>query len=274
MFSHDSDLPNSETRGCLLHEVLAIRAGTETLLTELCSLPSVFLLTRNDTCILGSYAEPLSYKRSGRRRVAWSDALTVQFSNRRQPMMVSYRETGGDGRELDGIEMLDARHQGCLKFCRTVQASELRWTEILSSRILCRLHPESLQGMRKTNHLASFSRNPGEGSRILEHIRGHWQREMERVFANGDTLEVLVPCGVAKALLRFVPKSFSWRGVWCVLTDRKHSAHFLLTPHSSLVINEKENGIRVLDLFETPFRLSARLIVRSGKRKTQPIATV
>jgi len=247
----------------LLNQILAIAPAFEKIAAQCTRMESVFILSRNDGCILGSLASPLRYTRAGHVALAWTKDLTLRLSNRGIPLAISYGETGADGSVIDGVEFVDRQGRGCLKICRTDPVSKEQWAQMLSICGKYRLPGDTLSCLRKTNHLegsATCSHCAAE-SRV-SHPRTPSAKTLETFLCNAiddrQSIEILAPCGLAKARMTIRPHSLQWRGEWLIPTDTNTCCHLRMAPGTH-VVRRIGAASQILDIFDAGSRLVARL---------------
>lgn len=242
----------------LLNQILALAPTFERIATQCARMESVYLLSRNDGCILGSLATPLRFTRAGQVSLIWSDALTLRLSHRTIPLAVSYSETGADGSVIDGIEYVDRQGRGCLKVCRTDPVSKQQWAEMLSTCGKYRLPVDALACVRKTNHLDGPC--SGHSRHVTPRTPSALTLEtfLRSAIDHRDQIEIIAPCGFSKAHLQLRPQSLQWRGEWLIPVDASSCCHFRLAPGTRVVRREHITR-EILDIFDAGSRFVARL---------------
>lgn len=248
----------------LLNQILALTPAFEKIMPYCARMGSVFVLCRNNGCILGSLASPLHYARAGRVSLAWTGCLTLRLSHREIPMALSYSETGADGALIDGVEFIDQQRHGRLKICRTDPVSKEQWARMLSLCSQSRLPEDALDSLRKTNHL--------DGTTVCTHCaparpaptRRHLSAKIVETFLcdaidERKTIEITAPCGMARAHQVFQPHSLQWRGEWLIPTNSEACCHLRMTIGTHAVPRTR-GGREIVDIFDAGSRLMARII--------------
>lgn len=245
----------------LLNQILDLAPTFERIATQCARMESVYLLSRNDGCILGSLASPLRFTRAGQVSLMWSDELTLRLSHRTIPLAISYSETGADGSVIDGIEYVNRQGRGCLKICRTDPVSKQQWAEMLSTCGKYRLPVDALDCIRKTNHLdGTCSQCSGHSRPVTLRTPSALTLEafLRCAIDHRQQIEIIAPCGFSKARLQLRPQSLQWRGEWLIPVDAASCCHFRLAPGTH-VVRREHSSRETLDIFDAGSRFVARL---------------
>jgi len=233
-------------------------------------LGQLFLVVRNEGCLLGGLAENLQYAQVGHRTMVWTRDLSLNLSARRRPAVLAYSESGSEG-EIAGIEFFDHRGRGCLKVCRTSDVFAEDWNDLIAGLTRGVVKREALGGLRKTNHL-----NSGPCCDACQQQRSHWlakqppveeTRELLSDFVmqaihEDRRLDIYLPCGLLRAQASLSPMALNWQRKWAFVSAENSGCHLRVAEGSSVTISEKAAGISVLNLFDDWGRFAARVISR------------
>jgi len=250
--------------------VLALSPGFGDVLSAVGELGQLFLVVRNEGCLLGGLTEELSYSQIGRRTMVWAKDFNLNLSSRRCPAVLAYSESGVEG-EIAGIEFFDHRGRGCLKICRTSDVYAEDWDDLVSSLTRGVVNREALGSLRKTNHL-----NSGPCCESCRQQRAQWldtrppvenTREIlcdfiQQAIHENRRLDIQLPCGLLRAQASLSPMALNWLGKWAFVSSENSGCHLRVAEGSEVTVSEKAAGIYTMNLFDDWGRFAARVTSR------------
>jgi len=250
--------------------VLALSPGFGDVLSVVGELGQLFLVVRNEGCLLGGLADGLRYTQIGRRAMVWAQGFNLNLSARRCPAVLAYSELGVEG-EIAGIEFFDHRGRGCLKICRTSDIFAEDWEDLVAGLTRGVVKREALGGLRKTNHL-----NSGPCCESCRQQRAQWletrpdvedTREVVSDFImqaihEERRLDIHAPCGLLRAQAHMAPNALNWQGKWAFVSSETSGCHLRVAEGSEVTVSEKAAGIYTMNLFDDWGRFAARVTSR------------
>jgi len=251
-------------------QVLALAPDFSRVLPFCRTLGELFILVRNESCVLGALAEPLHYSKIGSRRMAWMNGLTLNLSARQIPSVLAYNENGEHG-EIQGIEFFDGKRRGCFKICRTNEASRKAWGCLLRDTTMGYVPRETLQYLRKTNSLSNSwccdACRRRNGQEPLSKIDNHETRVAVEAFFHqaihdARTVQMRVPCGLLRASGEFTPVSLEWKKDWLFAISPIFGCHLYIGDSSTARFSERPGGLRLMDIFDHAGKFVARFCSR------------
>lgn len=250
--------------------VRALSPGFGDVLSALGALDEMFLVVRNEACLMGGLTDSLHYRQVGHRRMAWARGLNLNLSSRFRPVVLAYSEDGAEG-EIAGIEFFDRCGRGCMKICRTAAVEMDVWNGLLASLTCGVVARETLGRLRKTNHLNSRScceacRQKREHQIATQPPVGEVREELEdfieQAIEGGCRLDLDLPCGLLRAQASLFPQELGWQGQWAYVSAERSGCHLRVAEGSSLRITLKSAGVRTLHLFDDRGCFAAQIVAR------------
>lgn len=234
-----------------------LRADVSAILRACEDVGPLFVLFRNEACILGSVADPLWYLHTADVHLAASGAITLNLAPRRAGSAFAYVEPGPRGGFIDAVEFCDARSRGFLKICRMDAADIARWRALRAEFCVAAVPASRIAGIRKTNHLetlAGAGGPPSPAERVLE-------RFLECATLCRASLHVTARTAGGRGRLVIRPEHRARVGLWTVLSAGDTAFHIASGWLKELRVVRRPH-LAQLVLFGADGRFSARILTR------------
>ncbi len=236
---------------------VALRAEPAAILKACENVGPLFVLLRNEACILGSIVEPLRFLEAGDVHLATSTALSLNLTRRPVGEAFGYLEAGPQGGFIDAIEFCGPKEEGFLKLCRMERTDRERWVALLGRFQVGGVDFSRLAGIRKTNHLNLPMLLPGLPSPAAALL----DRFLTAVVETRSPLHITAPAPGARGRLALAPTHRVRCGSWEVLSSDDAALHLAPACLSELRVITRPH-LAMLVLLGTSGRLIARILIR------------